>query len=97
LLPRFDWILNEYSGPSLKKAAELVIVEGVGAGQEILRSRSALSIWIEVNDEIGLIRVLNRDGASIRGEMRNFQNAQRAHFAKEKTKESADFCFDGAP
>ena len=96
-LPRFDWILNEYSHPFYQLSADLVIVEGVGAGQAALRAASALSIWIEVSDEVGLIRVLNRDGAGIRKEMHNFQISQRAHFSKEKTKESADFFFDGAP
>lgn len=96
-LPRFDWILNEYSDPVYQLSADLVIVEGVGAGQKAMRTASALSIWIEVSDEVGLIRVLNRDGAGIRNQMRNFQISQRAHFSKEKTKESADFRFDGAP
>lgn len=96
-LPRFDWVLNEYSHPFYELPARLVIVEGVGSGQRVMRAQAAVCIWIEVNDEIGLIRVLNRDGAGIRKQMHNFQIAQRAHFATEKTKESADFRFDGAP
>jgi uridine kinase len=96
-LPRFDWILNEYSHPFYELPARLVFVEGVGTGQRVMRAPTAISIWIEVSDEIGLIRVLNRDGAGVRKQMHNFQISQRAHFAAEKTKESADFFFDGAP
>lgn len=96
-LPRFDWAANAYSQPRLQSPADLVIVEGVGAGQRVIRDKSALTIWIEVSAEVGLDRVLQRDGAGIREKMQNFQNAQRNHFLGEKSKESADFHFDGAP
>ena len=96
-LPRFDW--NEAKEGALRTylPSEIVIIEGVAAGQRSLRHCTALLIWIEVPDELGLERVLSRDGSEISERMEQFQIDQAAHFLQEGTAQAAEFRLNGAP
>ena len=96
-LPRFDWVLAEYATSIIHPPSSIFIFEGVGSGQRVTRAAAALTIWIDIPDELGLRRVLERDGESLRPEMESFQLAQREHFLKEGTEAAAEYRFHGAP
>lgn len=93
---KFDWINSEY-GPTVEvRDVELLILEGVGAAQARIRQQADLTIWIEVGAQIGLARVLNRDGAQILPYMLKWQERESAHFIKDQTKENCQIFIDGS-
>ena len=93
---KFDWNIGEY-GPTVEvRDVELLILEGVGAAQARIRQQADLTIWIEVGAQIGLARVLNRDGAQILPYMLKWQERESAHFIKDQTKENSQIFIDGS-
>ena len=93
---KFDWINSEY-GPTVEVSdVELLILEGVGAAQARIRQQADLTIWIEVGAQVGLARVLNRDGAQILPYMLKWQERESAHFIKDQTKENCQIFIDGS-
>lgn len=93
---KFNWASNEY-GPSVEvRDIEILILEGVGAAQTMIRQQADLTIWIEVGPQIGLARVLNRDGAQILPYMLKWQERERAHFLQDQTKENCQIFVDGS-
>ena len=93
---KFDWTSSEYGSPIEVRDIELLILEGVGAAQEIIRQKADLTIWIEVGPQIGLARVLNRDGDQLLPYMLKWQERERAHFLKDQTKENCQIFIDGS-
>jgi len=62
----------------------------VGAAQKVVRDAGAMTYWIETPAEIGLQRVLDRDGHHLRDLMLKWQTHQDAHFQIDKTAENCD-------
>ena len=91
----FNWLENCLGTPISVKAPKYLLIEGVGAGQSAIRKFVALAIWIEVPEDEGLARVLERDGPEVAEFMPSFIEAQAAHFSKEDTKKSADYRLSG--
>ena len=87
----FDWVEGELVSEVDLPAAKYLIIEGVGSGQSAVRELVSLSLWIEVSPELGLERVVKRDGTAVAEFMPAFIVAQDAHFEKEATKKSADY------
>ncbi len=90
-LPQFNWSRNEFGEEQAVRPSELLILEGVGASQSIIRPYLAASIWIEVEPKKGLERVLLRDGQAISNEMAKWLELQEQHFSEEESEKSADF------
>jgi hypothetical protein len=59
------------------------------------RGLVSLALWIEVPDQLGLARVIERDGPAVVDYMPAFLVAQNIHFEKEGTKKSADYRLSG--
>ena len=91
----FNWLENSPGIPISVPAPRYLIIEGVGAGQSAIRKFVSLAIWIEVPQEVGLARVIERDGPAVAEFMPGFIEAQTAHFSKEDTKKSADYRLSG--
>lgn len=93
---KFDWSIGQYGSTVEIRDIELLILEGVGAAQEKIRQKADLTIWIEVGPQIGLARVLNRDGDQLLPYMLKWQERERAHFLKDQTKENCQIFIDGS-
>ena len=93
---KFDWTIGEYGTTIEVRDVELLILEGVGAAQAKIRQQADLTIWIEVGAQIGLARVLNRDGAQILPYMLKWQERESAHFIKDQTKENCQIFIVGS-
>ena len=89
-LAKFNWFTMKFDEAELINATEVLILEGVGAAQKIVRDAGAKTYWIETPTEIGLQRVLNRDGHHLRDLMLKWQTHQDAHFQIDKTAENCD-------
>jgi uridine kinase len=93
----YDWRKNLFTKSEVIKSNQIFIIEGVSSGQSQFRPYISKLIWLDVSDEIGLTRVLARDGIEIKEQMLRFQLAQREHFASELTENAADYRYEGVP
>ena len=91
----FNWHENTLGSAIEISAPEYLIIEGVGSGQSAIRDFVSLSLWIEVPLDLGLERVIKRDGPAVAQFMPAFIVAQSSHFEKEATKKSADYHLSG--
>jgi uridine kinase len=90
-VPIFDWTTSSYGTVREIKPREIMIIEGVGSAQEVTRAHNAITIWMDIDPERGVQRVLERDGHHIASHMKAWQVIQSEHFAHSGAKESADF------
>ena len=90
-LALFDWGKSEFRSPVDMPQSQLLILEGVGASQAAIRPYLTASIWIEIDAEVGLDRVLQRDGAVISDEMKHWLVQQEQHFLENDSQKAADF------
>jgi uridine kinase len=90
-LPQYDWIHHRYGSSQEFPAAQLMILEGVGSFHTTIRSDITASIWVDIDPERGLERVISRDGESISLEMKLWLTLQEQHFASEGSEKAADF------
>ena len=93
---KFDWSISKYGSLVEVRDIKLLILEGVGAAQAIIRENADLTIWIEVGPQIGLARVLNRDGDQLLPYMLKWQERESAHFITDQTKENCQIFIDGS-
>jgi len=70
---------------------QLLIIEGVGSTNQLLHADLTTSIWLDIDQSIGLARVLERDGEEIRNEMIEWQTMESEYFARDLTRERAEF------
>jgi uridine kinase len=87
----YDWSVAAFCGAREIKAVQLLIIEGVGSSNQLLHADLTTSIWLDIDQSIGLARVLERDGEEIRDEMNKWQKMESEYFARDLTRERADF------
>lgn len=85
----FNWISMNFDSVQRIQPSEVLIIEGVGAAQKIIRDSGAITYWLDIEPEIGLQRVLARDGREIESFMHQWQLDQEIHFLRDKTRENA--------
>ena len=93
----YDWKNNRFNKSDTVPANKIYLLDGVTSGQSQFRPYLSKIIWLNISDEIGLSRVLSRDGEEILSPMREFQEAQKLHFAGELTENAADFTYESVP
>ena len=91
VVPTYNWHLAKFEGNKEISAAETLIIEGVGSGQRQIRPFASKLYWVETEPEIGLARVLERDGAEYEERIKAWQMREANHFQVERTREFADF------
>jgi uridine kinase len=87
----YDWSAAAFSGSREVKAVQLLIIEGVGSSNHLSHANLTTSIWLDIDQSIGLVRVLERDGEEIRDEMVKWQKMESEYFVRDLTRERADF------
>ncbi|MEY4037004.1 MAG: hypothetical protein RL201_385, partial [Actinomycetota bacterium] len=65
--------------------------EGVGSGAKEIQDNFAALIWMEIDPEVGLKRVINRDGEQVAEQMQKWLTTQEKYFLQHSTREKADF------
>ncbi len=85
----YNWTTMSFDGVQRIKPSNILIIEGVGAAQQIVRDSGATTYWLDIEPEIGLQRVLARDGQEIEVFMHQWQVDQEIHFLRDKTRENA--------
>ena len=87
----FNWHTMAFDREERITPTDYLIIEGVGAAQQIVRETGATTYWLDIEPEIGLQRVLDRNGAHIEAQMRQWQVDQDKHFARDETRENCEF------
>ena len=87
----FNWHTMAFDREERITPTDYLIIEGVGAAQQIVRETGAITYWLDIEPEIGLQRVLDRDGAHLEAQMRQWQVDQNKHFARDETRENCEF------
>ncbi len=85
----FNWATMSFDSIQKIEPVDVLILEGVGAGQEIVRNAGATVYWLDIDPEIGIARVLLRDGNHIAQAMKQWAIEQEIHFLRDKTRENA--------
>ncbi len=88
---RYNWMTSSYEDSEEIASSDLLILEGVGSGDKAIQDDLAALIWIDIDPEIGVKRVIDRDGAQVADEMRKWLGAQQKYFSQHSTREKADF------
>ena len=88
---KFNWAVSEFDESITAPAADLLILEGVGSGQSSIREKLSALLWIDIDYNQGLTRVLERDGQSLENQMQKWLVQQEQHFRVEGTQNAADF------
>jgi uridine kinase len=93
---KYNWLSGSFGDFSEEDSPEILILEGVGSGQKATRRYLDQLIWIDIDAETGLQRVLQRDGDYLENEMRVWQMREISHFSKENTRDSATIRINGS-
>lgn len=95
---RYDWESGKYRNEVAVPETPLIIFEGVGVALPSVTSFADLSIWIDIDPDFGLERVVARDGDAIAAQMRQWLPVQAAFFALHHNRENCSLHLPyGAP
>ena len=86
----FNWQSMSFDSKRTINPVDILILEGVGAGQKVVRDAGATLYWLDIDADVGIARVLKRDGNQIASQMKQWQIAQEIHFLRDKTRENAE-------
>lgn len=87
---RYDWVSDAYAEEHVVEPADLLVLEGVGAGNRRWAPWSSLLVWVEAADEVRFTRGLERDGEAARDHWVAWMADERRLFAAEDTRARAD-------
>jgi uridine kinase len=91
IIPIYDWSTQQFASTREISPCEVLIFEGVGSAQRVVRELASMTIWLDIDPCTGLERVLQRDGTSITDQMHLWQIREEAHFIADATRENVDF------
>jgi uridine kinase len=92
---RYNWEQGRFDSTVTVAPAPWLVVEGVGSGEPRIADHVTALVWVEVDDELRLARGLDRDGGHMKDHWLEFMPAERAVFARDRTRERADVLVDG--
>jgi len=94
---KYDWYLEKRIEKVVINLPKVLIIEGVGSSSFDISKYACLKLWIEVNKETGINRVLTRDGQQIQEQMEEWQTQESKYFLENNSKEKSDIWIDGDP
>ena len=94
---KYDWNLEQRIEKVVINNSKVIIIEGVGSSSFQVSKHASLKLWIEVNKETGINRVLTRDGLHIQEQMKTWQSQESKFFIENNSKENSDIWIDGDP
>jgi hypothetical protein len=94
----YDWHVGRFEQRvTAVPVPDVLVLEGVSVGREVIRSELSLLVWVEVPEALRLARGLQRDGEALRPEWLRWMAGEADYFARDRTAEHADLRVDGAP
>lgn len=92
---RYDWHRGRFAEERVVAPCEVLIIEGVGAGASAYDDAVTCLVWLDTPPDVRLERWLDRDGEQMTARVRAWRAQEDAMFARERTRERADFVVDG--
>jgi uridine kinase len=92
---RYDWHRSAYAEEHVVDPVDVLVLEGVGAGNASYADVVACLVWVEAPPDVALARGLDRDGEHMRERWLAWREEERAMFAAHRTRERADVVVDG--
>ncbi|WP_437067570.1 uridine kinase family protein [Streptomyces sp. enrichment culture] len=93
----YDWRARRFGPPRELPPAEVVLIEGVGAGRRAVRPYLARLLWMEMEPEAAWSRGRARDGEEQRTFWDGWVAAELRHFAQDPSKPYADLVVRQTP
>jgi len=87
---RYDWQAGRLAETVSVAPAELLVVEGVGAGLSAYARLRTLLVWVDAPRALRTARWRARDGVVAEPFIEAWQRAEEALFAQEGTRQAAD-------
>ncbi|MEV8568927.1 hypothetical protein AB0436_25655 [Streptomyces sp. NPDC051322] len=87
----YDWTLRRFGPERILHPADVVILEGVGAGRRALRPHLARLLWMDRDAEGSWQRGRHRDGPGLKGFWDGWTAAETRHFAEDPSRPFAHF------
>jgi uridine kinase len=94
---KYDWNLEKRIEKVVINLTNVLIIEGVGSSSFDISKHACLKLWIEVDKDTGINRVLTRDGQQIQEQMKKWQSQESKFFIENNSKENSDIWIDGDP
>lgn len=91
MVRKYDWFKSEFGEIQEIAPSQILILEGVGAGSLEIQNQLTALIWMEIEPELGLSRVLARDGEIVANQMQKWLSTQQQYFSQHSPREKADF------
>lgn len=92
----YDWHAGRYGAWRELPPADVVVVEGVGAGQPVIADVASLKIWVEAPPQVCRERGLARGGVGVAEHWAAWTRREAEHFARYRTRDRADVVLPGA-
>lgn len=93
---RYDWAAGAFADWVDVPVAPVLVLEGCGSARRAADATCSLRVWVEAPDDVRLARGLARDGSAAREHWTRWMADERAHFARERTRDRADLCLDAS-
>jgi hypothetical protein len=91
----FNWHLDRFDRVVYVPVADWLVIEGVGSGHPGVAHLVTALVWVEAGEELRLARGLDRDGADMEPQWRQFMLEEAGVFSTHRTRERADVVVDG--
>lgn len=93
-LQRYDWTAGRFGAWQDVPVPDVLAVEGCGAAQREADPVASLRVWVEAPPDVRRSRWETRDGTADAARHEAWRADERAHFARERTRERADLHVD---
>lgn len=87
---RYDWEKARFQDWVEVKPAEVLIIEGVGAGRAEARASASVTVFVDAPEMVRKIRSLERDGLAMQPQLDRWRQREDVHFAADSTIWCAD-------
>lgn len=91
---RYDWAAAAFTRWVDVPVAPVLLLEGCGSARREADPLASLRVWVDAPDDVRLARGLARDGEDAREHWLGWMADERAHFARERTRQRADVWLD---
>lgn len=92
---RYDWGTGGFAEWVDVPVRPVLVLEGCGSARRSADAVASVRVWVEAPDDVRLARGLARDGQAAEAHWTLWMADERAHFARERTRERADLRLDG--
>ncbi|MDO4918224.1 uridine kinase [Kocuria sp.] len=91
----WDWLTSEPGTPRLTRAAQIVLLEGVGACHREARELLDTSVWVELPTSQRRQRALARDGGAYEAHWEQWAAQEEEYLAEDPVWENAEIIHPG--